>query len=153
MMRKLAYIPAVAMMILIFIFSHSEAEVSNSHSDGVAYAIVSALDSVFDFCSDEDELRLAADSITHIIRKIAHFAEYMVLCIFLLAGLKINGKNSRALYITAAVITALYACTDEIHQLFVRGRYGSMWDVLLDTAGAIFGCMIFYLVCKNYKKG
>ena len=34
---------------------------------------------------------------------------------------------------------ALYAATDEVHQLFVPGRSGQVSDVLLDSAGAIAG--------------
>lgn len=41
---------------------------------------------------------------------------------------------------------AVYAMTDEAHQLFVRSRGASLLDVLLDTAGAAGGLLgIWYL--------
>jgi len=37
----------------------------------------------------------------------------------------------------------LYACLDEWHQLFVRSRSGSAWDVAIDLAGAAIGAALF----------
>ena len=129
-----------------------DADTSDVQSDGVAYFIVSAVDSIFGLCESEEELLAVADSMTHIIRKIAHFAEYMILCMLLIFGLFVNGSIEKKMYITAAVITALYACTDEFHQIFIPGRYGSIIDVLIDSAGAVFGCVIVSFVFRFIKK-
>ena len=40
-------------------------------------------------------------------------------------------------------IAALYAASDEIHQLFVPGRSGQLSDVILDSAGALAGVAAF----------
>ena len=40
----------------------------------------------------------------------------------------------------------LYACTDEIHQLFVVGRTGRFTDVLIDTCGSFTGIMLSYII-------
>lgn len=37
---------------------------------------------------------------------------------------------------------ALYAASDEFHQLFVPGRSGQISDVLLDSAGVCFGVLL-----------
>jgi len=42
--------------------------------------------------------------------------------------------------------SVLYACTDEIHQLFVPGRGAQMSDVLLDSAGAGLGIVLFVTI-------
>jgi VanZ family protein len=39
----------------------------------------------------------------------------------------------------ATLITAGYAVTDEVHQMFVPGRSAEMYDLLADVAGAIAG--------------
>jgi VanZ family protein len=39
----------------------------------------------------------------------------------------------------AILITATYAATDEVHQMFVPGRSADVLDLLADTGGAIGG--------------
>ncbi len=43
-----------------------------------------------------------------------------------------------------------YACSDEIHQLFVSARSGRVLDVFIDTCGACLGNGIVLLL-KKYK--
>ncbi len=43
----------------------------------------------------------------------------------------------------AILAAALYAASDETHQLFVAGRSGRVTDVMIDSAGAILGVLIF----------
>lgn len=72
-----------------------------------------------------------------ILRKLAHITEYFILTLLLaraLAGEKIS--KSRAL-IFAGLAALLYAVSDEIHQLFVFGREGSVKDVVIDGVGII----------------
>ena len=44
-------------------------------------------------------------------------------------------------------IAALYAASDEIHQLFVPGRSGQLSDVILDSAGTLAGVAAFTVLC------
>ena len=44
------------------------------------------------------------------------------------------------------VFCFLYACSDEIHQLFVPGRSGMFTDVLIDTGGAVTGMLVSMLL-------
>ena len=46
----------------------------------------------------------------------------------------------------------LYACTDELHQIFVPGRSAQFRDILIDTLGASFGATITYLTIKFFAK-
>ena len=46
----------------------------------------------------------------------------------------------------------LYACTDELHQIFVPGRSAQFQDILIDTLGASFGATITYLTIKLFAK-
>lgn len=67
------------------------------------------------------------------VRVVAHFTEY-----FLLAALWVWALapqlGARALA-WAAVISVLYAISDEYHQSFVEGRDSDPLDVLTDAAG------------------
>ena len=47
------------------------------------------------------------------------------------------------------VFCVLYAISDEVHQYFVPGRAMMATDVLIDSIGAILGCLLFFAV-KRY---
>lgn len=91
------------------------------------------------------------DLSTLIIRKSAHFTEYMIFYFlaFNLLRLYINRKKA---YIYSLFIVFGYACSDEFHQLFVVGRSGQFKDVLIDTSGGIFGSMLVILKSKFFPK-
>mgnify|MGYP003309055667 FL=1 len=55
-------------------------------------------------------------------------------------------------YLYSIIICFIYACTDEIHQLYVVGRTGQFIDVLIDTIGALLGCLVFYIGSKIINK-
>ena len=48
----------------------------------------------------------------------------------------------------SACIGIIYAITDEIHQLFIVGRSGSIIDVLIDSIGIFTGISIFLFINK-----
>ena len=49
-------------------------------------------------------------------------------------------------------LSFLYACTDEIHQIFVPGRSAQFRDVLIDTLGASFGCLLIHALLTLFTK-
>ncbi|SRR5579885_116199 len=65
-------------------------------------------------------------------RKAAHFAEYGILFWLLIRG-PLKGRPFLAMALCVA-----YALTDEGHQFFVPGRTASLYDVALDSTGAMF---------------
>lgn len=84
---------------------------------------------------------MPSDSDEHIwwvfvLRKVAHFSEYALLCALWFRALRPALKPERALG-TGAAICLAYAVTDELHQTLVDGRIGTWHDVLIDTAGAL----------------
>lgn len=71
------------------------------------------------------------------IRKSAHVMEYLILSLLLLHGIRQGRSGWRMGWAVAAVgVAAGWAALDELHQAFVPSRGPSMYDVLLDTAGA-----------------
>ena len=50
------------------------------------------------------------------------------------------------------MIGAVYAATDEAHQLLVDGRGGSVLDVLLDSSGVLTGVLIGMLLIHEIRK-
>jgi VanZ family protein len=76
---------------------------------------------------------LAAVMMGHnLIRKCAHFANYAILFWLLIRG----PMNDRRLM--AFGLCVLYAFLDEGHQMFVPDRTPSLYDVALDSTGALF---------------
>ena len=49
----------------------------------------------------------------------------------------------------AYIFSILYACLDEIHQLFVSGRSGQIMDVFIDSMGIIIGILLVKFVKKR----
>ncbi len=75
----------------------------------------------------------AAVDVCHmLVRKGAHFTEYGVLF-----WLLVRGPMARRPYL-ALLLCVLYALSDEGHQAFVPGRTASLYDVALDSTGALF---------------
>jgi len=84
------------------------------------------------------------------IRKLAHFSEFMILGILI----KLNymeDRNADTIWIPF-LFAALYAMSDEFHQIFVQGRYCSIKDMLIDSSGALTGILLCHLILKGWKK-
>ncbi len=72
---------------------------------------------------------------------ILHAAEYLGLAVLVARAL--NGGLQRPIpprtMLFAFLLCALYALSDEIHQMFVPNRYADYTDVLSDVGGATIG--------------
>ena len=137
--KILSWSMVILWMGIIFFMSHQPGEVSSSQSDLVL--------KLFKFIGIELN-DYFGELATLIIRKAAHFSEYMIL--FLLAYnvsryYKIKDKNIKFYLI---IFVFLYACSDEVHQYFIPGRSMAFKDVLIDTSGGIFGCIIVSIIEK-----
>jgi len=82
-----------------------------------------------------------------LIRKLAHFTEYFILGILTINCFKDYKFNN--IFIYSLLFCIFYACTDEVHQLFVPGRSGNIIDVLIDSVGSIFGCGSYFIFIKK----
>lgn len=148
---------AIAWCVAIFQLSGMNSDNSNGKSTGIVEkAISKVLDAtneagITDSHPDDAKLTKAATLLNAPIRKVVHATVYFVLALILLAlGRVIFGGKK---YLLTCFITLLlcfvFAMTDEYHQTFVEGRTGQMLDVLIDTAGACVGILLFssyYLV-------
>lgn len=142
------WILVIVWMIVIFTFSQNVAEESNSKSKRVAYEVVNIVEKE----KTEKEKEKMAEELHIPFRKLAHGFEYCVLCILVLLALKSSNIADNKIYIIALIICIIYASTDEIHQLFISGRYGDFQDVLIDTAGSTIGMLLYIITNKIIKK-
>ena len=75
-----------------------------------------------------------------LIRKSAHFVEYLILSMLLFRALRRSSPRTRLnAAVTAIVIAGVYSIGDELHQAFVPGRTAAALDCLVDVSGAAAG--------------
>ena len=90
-----------------------------------------------------------------IARKCAHVIEYAVLALLLWRALRsVPTLHSKSLMVFGAVLLgcALFAASDEFHQIFVKSRTPSVRDVLLDVIGALLGLLIGASFARSRSK-
>lgn len=85
-----------------------------------------------------------------LLRKIAHMVEFGILTFLFFRALQQEKISFVRVLIFSMVFSLFYAFSDEFHQLFVRGRLCSFWDVVIDG----IGILIFTAACyyKNRRK-
>ena len=88
--------------------------------------------------------------IHHLIRKCGHFFGYGALGMVWLRAWWMTLPRSRFLPDASLALlgTALVASCDEWHQSYLPNRTGSIWDVLLDCAGAIALQLAVYIFMR-----
>ena len=84
----------------------------------------------------------AADRLTmHIVRKLAHFCEYMLEGFLLMLCLRVYTRHFFKHVSWPMLGGLLTALTDETIQLFVPGRSGQVTDVWIDFSGVMTGLL------------
>ncbi len=128
-------------MIAIFNFSNQNGQESAGLSNKIIIKIVEVIKHK-NLSVDEKEYFVA--KYKFIVRKTAHFTSYFILGV-LTSILIVDLKGpTKTVFIYLILFNFLYACTDEIHQVFINGRNGNFIDVLIDTSGALFAIIFIY---------
>ena len=133
-------------MIVIFMFSNQNATKSESTSDKVASTIIDTVEVVTKEEITEDKKEILIEDTKFVVRKTAHFTLYFILG--LLAYLTLKSYSIKKIVIFSILFCFLYACSDEIHQMFLDGRTGKILDVFIDTIGSVVGIYLCLLVGK-----
>ena len=150
MKKYLAWIPALVIMTAIFWFSAQPADVSTEMSDSVTRALLWTAEAVglTDRLSPEQVHDLCGLLATP-VRKTAHITEFAVLHLTVLFALFQWELPWKKWLKAALAVTVAYACTDELHQLFVPGRAGMVTDVLIDSTGAALITGLLWIVGRR----
>ena len=78
----------------------------------------------------------------HIVRKLAHFCEYMLEGFLLMLCLRVYTRHLLRHVSWPILGGLLTALTDETVQLFVPGRSGQVTDIWIDFSGVMTGLMV-----------
>ena len=170
-LRMVSAVAIVAWAAFIFGFSGQTGGESGGLSARVADVLVSVGDWLTGAVTMGEARAAAIEALQFPIRKAAHMSEYAVLALLVFAQLRLwpafsgtglppRGKleieasstpaspwdlylrTLRKAALVAWGCAALYAATDEVHQLFVPGRAGLFTDVLIDATGAAIGLLV-----------
>lgn len=144
---KIQKILLVIWMVVIFCFSSQPADQSTKLSDGFINKTIIKVYKIFDSDITTEEEKVIIEKYTYTVRKLAHFSIYFILGI--LSYFVFKDKNNLVFTICFCIF---YACTDEIHQYFVDGRYCSLFDVFIDSLGATLSIGILNVLGIVKKK-
>ena len=136
----------------IFLLSSKTGTESREDSNFFSLNLVDKLTENYDELASWQQFR-AEENLDELIRKLAHVCEFAGLSFFLRLTLESwfgpSRKTKKAWKLSLQTLLGgfLYACTDEIHQIFVPGRSAGLRDILIDTAGVTLGliAVLFFL--------
>lgn len=130
-MLVISWLAVAVCMGVIFYLSAQNGVQSQSASGKVV--------TLFDFAISDD-----------IIRTCAHCLEFAGLALLIFNALYQSFGNVRPL--VSFAITAVYAASDEIHQLFVEGRACQISDFFVDCFGAAMGIAVLWAAVIIFSK-
>lgn len=153
--RVVTTLLTAAVMVMIFCFSMENAETSDKRSGFIAMPVIRLLHPDYDQLDEAARDEIYA-GVSLVVRKCAHFTEYMVLGFLLRLCLESwFGHRMRKYRILALIgfgAGTAYACTDELHQLGVEGRSGAWKDVLVDAGGVLLGVALGTMLVKTLNR-
>lgn len=101
-------------------------------------------------------LHMEAGLLHVLVRKGAHFGEYMIFGTLLSVTLRTAGLFPRRFDLTVLFIGTIWAALDEFLQTFIPGRSGQVMDVLIDAFGVLCGFLLVLLIvwlrCRRKKE-
>lgn len=133
----ISWAAVILWMLLIFAFSAQPAVESEKVSMGVTAWIIRFFDHLAIIAG------ITPQWLDYMVRKSAHAAVFFVLAMLVVNAFLQAGVRAGRAFIFAFIVTFLYACSDELHQLAVPGRACMLSDIGIDSIGAICALGLF----------
>lgn len=151
--RKISYtVIAVVLLVvlysIIFYFSAEDGEKSSTASSKVTEFICHIYYKITGGGGGGGDVQGTALPLEAIIRKLAHFLEYMCVGLLSYSLVVLWRKPARLGSLLVILQLVISAGLDEFHQSFIPGRYASIKDVAIDTAGGIAGILMIMIGIK-----
>lgn len=144
MKRVILFILIILMMVLIFKFSSSNGEDSTKQSMGLIGKTIGVIAEIINPDITEEEKLVLYEKYHVPVRKLAHISEYFILCLLVCMFLCTYNISYKKIIVYSFIFCFLYACSDEVHQLYVPGRSGNIKDVFIDSIGISFVLVVYY---------
>ena len=138
--KILAWILFLLWLVVIFFFSSQNGQSSSDLSNGL-----------LNFLEEFTRLPLTNEFFSFLIRKLAHFTEYLILGILSCNLVKQYRSLNKMEYLAILLFCITYAISDEVHQMFVNGRAPQVFDVFVDSLGSSVGIFLIYIMTKVKK--
>ncbi len=138
--KILAWILFLLWLVVIFFFSSQNGQSSSDLSNGL-----------LNFLEEFTRLPLTNEFFSFLIRKLAHFTEYLILGILSCNLVKQYRSLNKMEYLAILLFCITYAISDEVHQMFVNGRSPQVFDVFVDSLGSSVGIFLIYIMTKVKK--
>ena len=147
--KIILWILVILTCLTIFSFSATKGSKSNKQSEAVTEKIEDIVTEVTHKKPSESTVK----SIHIFVRKQGHFNEFALLGLLVFLLSRCYDFSVKKCIAITLLFVFLYACTDEIHQLFVEGRTGCVKDVFIDFLGGIVGtCVALPFQVRKLKK-
>ena len=152
----------IANLVFIWINSAKVATSSNKQSTKLAETIVKKTTKNYNSLpKSEQQKKISATN--NKIRSFAHFAEFVPLgffVFFLMLNLFYDKGRYQLLLkciLLSLIVCMLSALSDEIHQIFIKGRAFEVKDILVDSCGSLLGIVLgvmpYAMISLHKNKG
>lgn len=143
---------------VIFWLSSMDSDLSNNRSKTTINKVIESTvketitTNAINIENPDDKIASIVEELNKPLRKYAHATVYFVLALLLINALTVSNISIKKTLVITLIVCFLYACADEYHQTFVKGRTGQFSDVLIDTTGALIEEGIYSLYYLGYKR-
>ena len=120
-------------------------ELSNTKSKDTINTIVESSVVVTNKDISKDNLNSIVNGLNKPLRKCMHSFVFFILVILFINAFNNSNIRNYKCYLLSILLSFIYACFDEFHQLFVTGRTGQLMDIGIDMIGVLFGVLVFYI--------
>lgn len=149
LLRLILIVLIVLWCIFIFTMSSENGLLSSSRSEGLVVKLINRFLVIFGIDSSDCAI---VDYIEVFMRKGAHVFVFFVLSVLSSIFAYTYDTRDEFRLLGSFLFSYIYASSDEIHQIYVPGRAGSIKDVLIDTIGISLGLMLVWLFARIYKR-
>ncbi len=148
--RIIFAILSILTFITIFMFSNQNGNKSGNTSRNFTRKVIEILQ--IDKHLEEDKVENLIEKSQFLIRKLAHFTIYTIAGINMMGFINTFDIEEKNKIKGVLLIGALYAISDEFHQMFSGDRTPAIKDVFIDSLGVLFGMLIFLGIYRLKNK-
>ena len=127
----------------IFLFSSETADESAALSGSITERFARFFFRDWFLPANASVLSERLGKLEYLIRKSAHFTEYLILGGLLALFMSTIRMKYGFRIMISILVGILYAISDELHQSHVDGRAMQSFDVLIDSGGVMVGALVF----------